>query len=195
MSMKKKLGLTAATAILGLGLIGGGTFAYFSDTEVSNNSFAAGTLDLELKSTDDSAYVDLSVDNMKPGDWTIKQLRLYSEGSLKIKDVKMNVDYTVSDTNGDNAGEDFADHILVRISENRQNGPVVLDWTPLSEIEDLVVAEDLNSKTGPLNNSDRQVLIFNYKFDDNGADQNKFQDDKLDFQLIFDASQQDGELR
>ena len=48
MSLKKKLGLGIASAVLGISLIGGGTFAYFSDTEVSNNTFAAGTLDLAV---------------------------------------------------------------------------------------------------------------------------------------------------
>ena len=48
MSLKKKLGMGVASAALGLSLIGGGTFAYFSDKEVSNNTFAAGTLDLTL---------------------------------------------------------------------------------------------------------------------------------------------------
>ncbi|WP_222119322.1 TasA family protein, partial [Bacillus thuringiensis] len=35
MSMKKKLGMGVITAALGLSLIGGGTYAYFSDKEVS----------------------------------------------------------------------------------------------------------------------------------------------------------------
>jgi spore coat-associated protein N len=46
--MKKILGLTVA-AILVIGLVGGGTWAYFSDTEESTgNVFSAGTLDLGL---------------------------------------------------------------------------------------------------------------------------------------------------
>lgn len=39
------------TAALGLSLIGGGTFAYFSDSETTNNTFAAGTLDLAVEPT------------------------------------------------------------------------------------------------------------------------------------------------
>ena len=46
--MKKILGLTVA-AMLILTFVGGGTWAYFSDTESStNNVLAAGTLDLNL---------------------------------------------------------------------------------------------------------------------------------------------------
>lgn len=51
-----------ASAALGLSLIGGGTFAYFSDKEVSNNTFAAGTLDLTL---DPTTLVDIK--DLKPG--------------------------------------------------------------------------------------------------------------------------------
>jgi predicted ribosomally synthesized peptide with SipW-like signal peptide len=44
--MKKIIGLTIS-AILLLALVAGGTYAYFSDTETSNdNTFTAGTLDL-----------------------------------------------------------------------------------------------------------------------------------------------------
>ncbi len=62
MSLKKKLGMGVASAALGLSLIGGGTFAYFSDKEVSNNTFAAGTLDLTL---DPKTLVDIK--DLKPG--------------------------------------------------------------------------------------------------------------------------------
>ena len=58
----KKLGMGVASAALGLSLIGGGTFAYFSDKEVSNNTFAAGTLDLTL---DPKTLVN--IENLKPG--------------------------------------------------------------------------------------------------------------------------------
>ena len=49
--MKKILGLAVA-ALLVMGLVGGGTWAYFSDTETSaGNVLTAGTLDLETGST------------------------------------------------------------------------------------------------------------------------------------------------
>ncbi|PRX64062.1 putative ribosomally synthesized peptide with SipW-like signal peptide [Bacillus sp. V-88] len=43
MSIKQKLGLGVASAALGLALVGGGTYAYFSDSVTTNNTFAAGT--------------------------------------------------------------------------------------------------------------------------------------------------------
>lgn len=194
MNIKKKLAMGVVAAALGISLISGGTFAYFSDVEVTNNTFSAGTLDINLKTTDDREEVNISVDNMKPGDKKVHQIRIYNEGSLEIKDVKLNVDYSVNDAAGDNGDEDFADHILVHIMTNSRE--VITDWVPLSEIEDLVVAEDLKTKTGrPYQTTHREVLIFNFRFHDNGEDQNIFQGDSLDFNLVFEASQKDGEYR
>lgn len=187
MNIKKRLALSTAAAVLGLSLIGGGTYAYFNDVEETNNAFAAGTLDLKLLSTDNSEYVDLSVDNMKPGDWKIKQIRLINEGSLDFKNVKLNVDYTITDAKNDNGSEDFADHIVVNIMDTATNTNII-SWKPLSEIDDLVLAENLQA-------GKRKTLRIDYRFKDNGQDQNIFQGDKLDFQLIFEASQKDGELR
>ena len=69
--MKKILGLTVA-ALLVMGLVGGGTWAYFSDPEVTgNNILTAGTLDLDLGPGDgDEEYpviVDFSTANIAPG--------------------------------------------------------------------------------------------------------------------------------
>ena len=58
-----------------IGLIGAGTYAYFSDVETANNLFSAGTLDLQL-SEDGITYYNDPVDplivcvNMAPGDET-----------------------------------------------------------------------------------------------------------------------------
>ncbi len=71
MSLKKKLGMGVASAALGLSLIGGGTFAFFSDKEVSNNTFAAGTLDLTLNP---KTLVDIK--DLKPGDSVKKEFLL-----------------------------------------------------------------------------------------------------------------------
>jgi spore coat-associated protein N len=55
--MKKIIGLTIA-AIIVIALAGVGTFAFFSDTEVSaTNTFSAGTLDLKV-SNDGITYAD-----------------------------------------------------------------------------------------------------------------------------------------
>ena len=68
--MKKILGLTVV-ALLIMGLVGGGTWAYFSDPESSTgNTFAAGTLDLEVDTENPwtSTAIDNSATPMKPGE-------------------------------------------------------------------------------------------------------------------------------
>jgi len=68
--MKKILGLTIA-ALLVMGLVGGGTWAYFTDVETSTgNTFAAGTLDLEVNTENPwtSTAIDNSATPMKPGE-------------------------------------------------------------------------------------------------------------------------------
>ena len=65
--MKKILGLTLA-AILMIAVVGGGTWAYFSDTEAStNNTLTAGTLDLTINAGN-VAVTTFSATTLKPGD-------------------------------------------------------------------------------------------------------------------------------
>ncbi|SFB19430.1 camelysin. Metallo peptidase. MEROPS family M73 [Lentibacillus halodurans] len=187
MGIKKKLGIGLASAVLGISLIGGGTFAYFNDVEETNNTFAAGTLDLNLKGVDDKEDVDLHLENMKPGDWKVHQVRLYNDGSLTFKDVKLNTAYEINDVTGDNANEDFADHILVTIMDTGTNEVYERD-VPVSELDEVVVSN--NQSPG-----DRKILRMDFKFHDNGEDQNKFQGDSLNLDLTFEASQEDGELQ
>ena len=65
--MKKILGLTVA-ALMVMGLVGGGTWAYFSDVESAvGNTLAAGTLDLEVDVENPWTSVPISVTNIAPG--------------------------------------------------------------------------------------------------------------------------------
>src|SRR5690554_4904263 len=90
MSLKKKLGAGVATAVLGLGLIGGGVFAYFSDTAAQTNTFASGTLSLESV-----PEVVVDVDDLKPGDTMYREFGLENDGSLDIGSVTLKTDYEV----------------------------------------------------------------------------------------------------
>ncbi len=74
--MKKILGLTVA-ALLVMGLVGGGTWAYFSDVETSGtNVLTAGTLNLDVDATDPFT-LNISVPALTPGttgnaaNWTV----------------------------------------------------------------------------------------------------------------------------
>jgi predicted ribosomally synthesized peptide with SipW-like signal peptide len=81
--MKKIIGLTVA-ALMVMGLVGGGTWAYFSDTETSSgNILTAGTLDLNIDGGDsDIKIVDTSVSNIYPGISTSNYTVLSNAGTL-----------------------------------------------------------------------------------------------------------------
>jgi spore coat-associated protein N len=79
--MRKILGLTVA-ALLVMGLVGGGTWAYFSDTEQSTgNTLAAGTLDLNINGAN-SAVTMFNVSNLYPGDSNSAYATLSNAGNL-----------------------------------------------------------------------------------------------------------------
>ncbi|MFA1821317.1 TasA family protein [Virgibacillus oceani] len=104
MNLKKKLGMGIATAVMGVGLIGGGVFAYFSDTAEQTNTFASGTIDLDVDPT-----VQVPMENIKPGDWMPRSFELQNNGSLDMKYVDLNTEYTVYTSRGDILGGDLAD--------------------------------------------------------------------------------------
>ncbi|MGE6258921.1 TasA family protein [Heyndrickxia sporothermodurans] len=186
MSVKKKLGMGLVSAALGLSLIGGGTFAYFNDTEVTNNTFAAGTLDLAI-----NKEKIINIDNIKPGDSFFRDFQLTNNGSLDMKQVLLNSSYEVIDAKGDNAGADFGKHIMVEYLYKASGKETVIFRKTLDELN--------NNPIEVLNNfpSGKQVAKFTvqFKFIDNGQDQNIFQGDSLKLKWKFEAKQADGQSR
>lgn len=65
----KKLAAGASAGVLALALLGGGTFALWSDFDtVEGNQLSAGTLELELTDRSGSAVTPISMDNLAPGE-------------------------------------------------------------------------------------------------------------------------------
>jgi len=192
MGLKKQLLTGVTAAILGVSLIGGGTYAYFSDSETTQNTFAAGTLDLAVEPT---KLID--VDELKPGDSMTRDFELSNSGTLNIKKVLLETSYEVIDADGDNT-EDFGDHILVKFLYNADKMDEVIYEATLSELEDMepeavsdeVFAEFLD---GGLEAGDTDDLVVEFVFVDNGEEQNQFQGDSLELEWTFNALQEDGE--
>ncbi|MBH0156587.1 M73 family metallopeptidase [Fictibacillus sp. 5RED26] len=192
MSLKKKLGLGVASAALGLSLVGGGTYAYFSDTAEANATFAAGTLDLNANPT-----TIINVDKIKPGDTMLKSFKLVNAGNLDIASIKMATSYTVTDAKGDNAGEDFGEHIQVKFLVNKDKLNDVIYSTTLARlktmspdaIEGSIFGGWLAERGGKLAAGTDDTLVVKYEFIENGADQNKFQGDKLELKWTFEGKQ------
>lgn len=210
MSIKKKLGLGVASAALGMALVGGGTFAYFSDTEVSNNKFTAGTLDLAVNPS-----VVIDVDNLKPGDVMVREFLLENNGSLDISSIDLETMTNVIDAKGDNT-DDFAKHIKVLFLENADktgDGWVIGDYndviseTTLYDLQNDTpdAAENLqhwitwllglNGEGSGIAAGTSDQMYVAFEFVDNGADQNEFQGDALELEWTFTAHQTEGESR
>lgn len=186
MSIKKKLGMGAATALLGITLIAGGTYAYFNDTEATNNTFAAGTLDLGI-----NKETIIGIDNIKPGDTFFRDFQLSNDGSLDMKQVLLNSSYEIIDANGDNAGEDFGKHIMVEYLYKPIGKETLIFRKTLAELN--------NNPTQVLSNFPAGSKVANFtvqfKFIDNGQDQNIFQGDSIKLKWNFEAKQTDGQSR
>lgn len=195
MGIKKTLGFGVATAALGLSLIGGGTFAYFSDSVQTTGTFAAGTLDLDA---DPTAIIDIS--NLKPGDAATRTFKLQNKGTLDISKVKLVTTYDVVNQAGAPANtEDFGKHILVKFLTNIDKTDEVIYQTTLYELQqktpDAVengfyipfVDEVSGLRAGTSDN-----LIVRFEFVDNKKDQNQFQGDGLNLKWTFNAEQTSG---
>ncbi|KWX72733.1 TasA family protein [Paenibacillus jilunlii] len=196
MGIKKTLGLGIASAALGLSLIGGGTFAYFSDTATSTATFAAGTLDLN---SDPSVIVDIQ--NLKPGDTVTKTFKLKNDGTLDIGSILLKTTTEVTDTLGDNNGVDLSKFIKVKFLKNNDKGTIISPEVVVYE----TTLDALKGQTPDLVNNTGwdQILTeadgikaqtsdsFTVKFEfvDNGEAQNYFQKDKLKLTWNFEAKQ------
>ncbi|MFU8692002.1 TasA family protein [Rossellomorea sp. FS2] len=196
MGIKQKLGLGAASAVLGLSLIGGGTYAYFSDTAEATGTFAAGTLDLNVDPT-----TLVKVENLKPGDWVRKDFKLVNNGSLDIGSIDMITEYTVIDAKNNNGGEDFGDHIQVDFFYNNSGHEEVFHDTTLSELKatdpKVIMNKYLKAahKGGSFKSKNESSFTVQFSFKENDKDQNKFQGDKLELKWSFIGKQTAGERK
>src|SRR5690625_5215615 len=127
MGIKRKLGGGIMSAAIGLALISGGTYAYFSDQEETTSTFAAGAIDLAV---DPTKIVE--IDGLNPGDSISRTFQLQNNGSIDIKEVLLETDYTVDDADGDNT-EDFGEYIEVEFLYNIDQVNEVIYETTLVE--------------------------------------------------------------
>ncbi|EIT86682.1 spore coat-associated protein [Fictibacillus macauensis ZFHKF-1] len=199
MSLKKKIGLGVASAALGLSLIGTGTYAYFSDTETSQNTFASGTLDLAMNP---SVLVDLK--DLKPGDVIRRDFTLANNGTLAIKSVSIKTSYDVKDVKNDNNGSDLGGDIRVNFLFNTDKMEKPVWTTTLKDLKAMspdAVKDKFESIYGDawgtkgLAPNSKDKLTVEFEFVDSGKDQNVFQGDSLNLKWDFTATQTAGEKK
>ncbi len=86
--MNSKIALSALSILSALALMGGATFAFFSDIGTSNdNVFSTGTLDLKLsddtpETDQDDVTASFGASDLVPGASVSGQLRLKNDGSI-----------------------------------------------------------------------------------------------------------------
>lgn len=195
MGIKKKLGLGIASATLGLSLVGGGTYAYFSDEEVTNNTFAAGTLDLSTSKAN-----IINVDSMKPGDEMIREFTLSNIGNLDMSEIVLNTEYSVTDVNGDNTS-DFGEQIEMSFLINDTKGYTVVYETTLAElteeslnlVKENILDPEVDGHEAGLKAGNSNLFAVKFEFVDSDEPQNQFQGDSINLKWLFNAKQQAGE--
>ncbi len=181
------------SAALGISLIGGGTYAYFSDSEQTSNTFAAGTLNLAVNPT-----TIVEVDNLQPGSSITRNFELQNNGSLDIRKVYLESAYTVNDAHNNNT-EDFGEHIQVQFLYNADKFDEVIFETTLAELKDMSPEAVNESIFYPefgeqgLEAGSVDDLTVKFNFLDNGGDQNQFQGDSLQLNWTFNAEQGESE--
>jgi spore coat-associated protein N len=78
--LKRKIAMLLVSATLAIALLGGGVYAYFSDTETSSgNQFSAGSLDLVLGGSGSSS---MSFSDLAPGYTGVSTMQLDNIGSV-----------------------------------------------------------------------------------------------------------------
>lgn len=195
MGLKQKLGMGVMSAALGISLVGGGTFAYFSDSAETNSTFAAGELDLSAHPT---TIVD--VENLKPGDKVFRTFNLKNGGTLDIGEINLDTSYKVDDSE-DNS-QDFGKYIEVKFLENKDKDSTEIWHTTLQELKSMdpdVVENKLFlpwlAENDGLKAGDSDELHVAFEFVDNGKDQNEFQGDSLELTWTFEGQQTEGEWK
>ncbi|MDH4617831.1 hypothetical protein JZI27_12145 [Brevibacillus sp. AY1] len=175
-----------ASVGIGAALIGGGTFAYFNDTETSNNNtFAAGTIDLR---PDLNGAAVFNIENAKPGDdWDVNY-NLSNAGSLAAN-VNVTADYT-ADGNGD--GSDIGTQLIV--TDVQFGGQAVTVNDPNGGDLTLTDLDNANIELGALGADgaadDEKAITFKLTFKEANAPQNEYQGDSASVNLVFEARQQ-----
>jgi len=195
--MKKLFGLSIA-ALLVIAMVGGGTWAYFSDTETSSgNTLLAGTLDLGLAITEGQNPTGSITDtfdttNWAPGETKNGTIYVNNEGSIAMAELLIAFSYTVNDgtpttVDGYN-GTDDTDKLDKMIKATA----VTFDGATVTALQGKTL-EQLNAlgtvDLGALAADTEKALAITWTFD--AAATNGCQGDSVDLTITFTGNQND----
>lgn len=158
--MKKKLMVLSVASMVGISGLVGGTYAFFNDTEASaNNSFTAGTLNIEsfrddipiegpMFYTNDSLDGAMGTGLWKPGDSHTRGIYFENTGSIagKLNKLSANPEAPVGSAAFQDAME-FADQSTVVISmyENRGGSVDATAWSLVLKNTDELMKNEYDS--------------------------------------------------
>lgn len=187
MTIKRRIGIALATALLGMALISGGTLAYFSNTKETDNRIEAGTLELGIVTGEEEGVL-FEFKNKQPGDTFDYVFNLTNEGSLMIGDVTLFSKHEVMDEDDNVLDNDFGSQIMIQemmvdadVLVHEQEALTLddLQTTPLSLLKDFAVEEEAE-------------VYVKFKFvNDKDDDQNEYQGNIVQLNWLFEAMQTD----
>ena len=147
--MKKILGLTIA-ALLVMALVGGGSWAYFSDVEVSTgNVLSAGTLDLTVNGGN-SDVVMFTLGNKLPGDSGLGA----SAGYLTLK----NVGDTAGDLKFEITANTNTESTGTEGTADATSTDILMVDAALVEADDFWIGHTLTFLTGAANDGESRLV-------------------------------------
>jgi spore coat-associated protein N len=192
--MRKILALSVA-ALLVMGLVGGGTWAYFTDTETSDGSFLAGTLDLGLygstnTSSTGSISGSFSASDWAPGDTEDGSIFVNNNGSIALTHLNFSIDVdaftdgtpATVDAGGGGDTDNISKMIYVSTATFGGSPVATLVGQTLDDLDGTPV--DL----GTLAASTEKELAIQWTF--NTTATNGCQGDQLDITINFEGTQE-----
>ena len=193
--MKKITGLTMAF-VLAVGMIGVGTFAYFTDTETSTgNQLTAGTLDLKTDDADGVSQTLYAI-NMAPGD-TVGPSTIVLKNSGSVDGSTLDIAFSYVESDGSpNSVDKTADEtaammevttltygvtdLLASVSNNNGNS-----YPDIQDLKDYGLPSQTGLNAPPATNT-KDFVITVRLWSDTGND---FQADGITMTMTFTLNQ------
>ena len=161
-------------------LVGTGTFAYFTDSEMSSNTLESGTMDLKINDADPDEWTDgvtatWFLSNMQPGDAKMGSVLMKNNGNLDADHLEITCDYTVteelprleSDTDWDtNLNPDSFAKEMIIVEAEYNNGKRIDLLT--GNVQQMVPSLEYNNPLWKMNdaNGDGLITIYEFMMDD-----------------------------
>lgn len=196
----KKILIALMAVMITIGLVGIGTYAYFSDTETSTgNIFTAGTLDIKLWGSDweDSVTGTWTFDNMAPGDVVEETLYVRNAGSVPINCLLFDMDVT-EEADGASDGKHLDDYLkVVRVCVDINRVDIDKCCYDFDEYIRVFCAHNnmdpcnadmfIPYCVDSLEPGDELSIYYKFEFEDTGSPQNNAQGDSVTMRLKLEG--------